>query len=71
MDMINIDHVLQMIVSDITLYYDDYEEDTEKFVKTTIEEYIDNTSIDIINNIYEYIIDDVKEYIEDYKSTHC
>ena len=71
MDMINIDDVLQMVVSDITLHYEDYEEDNEKFIKATIEEYIDNTDIDVINNIYECIIDDVNLCVEDYKDNHC
>ena len=71
MDMINFDDILQMVVNDITLHYDDYEEDNEKFIKASIEEYIDNTDINIINNIYECIIDGVNLCVEDYKDKYC
>jgi len=65
MDMLNFEDIITKIVSEIKQYYDDYENDKEKFIKSSIEEISDNSDSSYINDIYEVVIDDIKYFLDE------
>ena len=65
MDMLNFEDMITKIVSEIKQYYDDYEDDKEKFIKSSIEEISDNSDSSYINDIYEVVIDDIKYFLDE------
>ena len=65
MDMLNFEDIITKIVSEIKQYYDDYENDKEKFIKSSIEEISDNSDSSYINDIYEVVIDDIEYYLDE------
>jgi len=65
MDMLNFEDIITKIVSEIKQYYDDYEDDKEKFIKSSIEEISDNSDSSYINDIYEVVIDDIKYFLDE------
>lgn len=65
MDMLNFEDIITKIVSEIKQYYDDYENDKEKFIKSSIEEISDNSDSSDINDIYEVVIDDIKYFLDE------
>ncbi len=58
--MYNLNDIFDFILSEATQNQDEYFEDEEKFIKTSIEEFIDSTDEDDVNHIYQVIIDDLK-----------
>ena len=65
MDILNFEDMITKIVSEIKQYYDDYEDDKEKFIKSSIEEISDNSDSSYINDIYEVVIDDIKYFLDE------
>ena len=65
MDMLNFEDIITKIVSEIKQYYDDYENDKEKFIKSSIEEISDNSDSSYINDIYEVVIDDIEYFLDE------
>ena len=63
--MLNFEDIITKIVSEIKQYYDDYENDKEKFIKSSIEEISDNSDSSYINDIYEVVIDDIKYFLDE------
>ena len=63
--MLNFEDIITKIVSEIKQYYDDYEDDKEKFIKSSIEEISDNSDSSYINDIYEVVIDDIKYFLDE------
>ena len=63
--MLNFEDIITKIVSEIKQYYDDYENDKEKFIKSSIEEISDNSDSSYINDIYEVVIDDIEYYLDE------
>ena len=58
--MYNLNDIFDFILSEAKQNQDEYFEDEEKFIKTSIEEFIDSTDEDDVNHIYQVIIDDLK-----------
>ena len=58
--MYNLNDIFDFILSEVTQNQDEYFEDEEKFIKTSIEECIDSSDVSDINHIYQVIIDDLK-----------
>tara|TARA_B100001769_G_C21485728_1_gene282366 strand:+ start:251 stop:442 length:192 start_codon:yes stop_codon:yes gene_type:complete len=58
--MYNLNDIFDFILSEVTQNQDEYFEDEEKFIKTSIEECIDSSDEEDINHIYQVIIDDLK-----------
>jgi len=57
--MIDFNEVITSVLSEIKQNYEDYADDKEKFIKTSIEELVDLENSSAINDVYESIIDDV------------
>jgi hypothetical protein len=57
--MIDFNEIITSIVSEIKQNYEDYADDEEKFIKTSIEELVDLEDSSAINDIFISIIDDI------------
>ena len=67
MEMIDFSEMFDFVINAVTQNYEDYLDDPEKFVKSSIEEFCDDTDIKVINDAYDIIIDDLDACIVEYE----
>ena len=68
MKMCNFQEMQEFIINEVVGNYDEYDDEPEKFIKTSIEEFMDDSDSVIINDAYETIIDDVNCIIVEYEN---